>query len=99
MTDSRDVKLQYLYNRVMKNGDEEAHNDLIDELNHRKNVDRIFKTTFADNFNDPQLVYRPQNFDCLRALYTNYEDNCGFFEDYSLKYVKYLVNACETGNW
>ena len=37
----------------------------------------------------------PTKFECLRSLMSTYEEHCGSFDDYSLKYVKYLVRECE----
>ena len=97
MTDSRDVKLAYLENKMMQNGDEDAYDKYMSEVNHRKSVDMVFQTAFPEEFERQHLVITPEDFDCLRALYSDYEKNCGYFDDYSLKYVKYLVNVCETG--
>ena len=97
MTDSRDVKLAYLQNKMMQNGDEEAYDKYMSEVNHRKSVDATFLAAFSEEFSSEHLVITPEDFDCLRALYSDYEQNCGYFDDYSLKYVKYLVNVCETG--
>ena len=38
----------------------------------------------------------PTKFECLRALMDTYEEHCGKMDDYSLKYVKYLVKECES---
>ena len=96
LVDSRDAKLQYLYNNVMRNGDEAANDELIDELNKRKHIDAVFRTVFPDDIGSLGLIVEPEDFGCLRLMYDQFEANCGQFEDYSLKYVKYLVNACET---
>jgi len=42
------------------------------------------------------MVVEPTDFDCLRKLCYTYEMACKPFEDYSLKYVKHFVHACET---
>ena len=41
-------------------------------------------------------VIRPRNFDCLKQAITQYEKFCGKMSDYDLKYVRQLVNLCET---
>jgi hypothetical protein len=46
---------------------------------------------------DATLIVEPENFNCLRYLVGTHDKYCTPFEDYSLKYVKYLVNKCETG--
>lgn len=37
----------------------------------------------------------PRNFDCLRKIVKAYESKCGVLKEYDLKYVKYIVEACE----
>ena len=39
--------------------------------------------------------YVPKDFDCLRSMVATYEDNCGKFDDYSRKFIRYLVRECE----
>lgn len=43
VVNSRDAKLHYLFNRVAKNGGEQAHQDLKDEIDHRMYVDKLFE--------------------------------------------------------
>ncbi len=50
VVNSRDVKLNYLYNRVLKFGGEQAHLELRDELNHRIFADKLFMQVFPDQF-------------------------------------------------
>ena len=42
------------------------------------------------------MVSTPTDYDCLRRLMALHEEHCGRFDDYSLKYVRHLVHACET---
>jgi hypothetical protein len=58
-------------------------------------TDAVFER-IAGNLDESQDFPSVNDFDCLRKLMTVYEENCGRFEDYSLKYVKYLVKECET---
>ena len=96
---SRDAELNYLYNRVMKFGGEQAHLELRDEINHRLFVDKLFKDAFPTHFGPDadlaELTVQPRNFNCLRYLMDSTENNCGKFSDYSLKYVRHLVHVCE----
>lgn len=95
--DVRDAKIHHLYARVMQNGNHKAHLDLSSEINYRMRVDHVFQEfaslSVANDFNG---YHEPRNFDCLRLLIDTFEQACGKFDDYSLKYVKYLVNECET---
>jgi hypothetical protein len=100
VVNSRDAKLHYLFNKVAKNGGEQAHQDLKDELEHRMYVDRLFEQTFPKHFgkdalSDFNLTVQPSDYNCLRFLMSTVETNCGKFSDYSLKYVKHLVHVCE----
>ena len=91
---SRDVDLHYYYNRVMREGTQEAYNDLKIELDHRQYVDKLFtQEYFMDVTNAPEI---PQNFDCLRMMVKGVEDMCGEWSAYSLKYVRKLANVCDT---
>ena len=94
--DSRDVKLHLLSQAVQMNGTEEAHKELMAEVQHRMRSDAVFKTVFPDHVEE-ELVEQPTDFDCLRYLVNAHDSSCTPFEDYSLKHVKHLVHQCETG--
>lgn len=62
-------------------------------------IDHIFETIAGEELKNNEAhgtFPLPRNFDCLRNTISHYETHCGRLEDYSLKYVKYLVKACET---
>ena len=68
------------------------------ELNKRMQADHLFEqfaTQFPVTGNNEEWP-KPTKFDCLRTLVDTYEEHCGRFDDYSLKYVKYLVKECES---
>jgi len=95
--DSRDIKLHYLYNKVMSDSSAENHKALQEELDHRMKVDSIFAEAFplhmeAVKNNTTPL---PTEFDCYRKLIATYEDKCERMDDYSLKYMKAFVAECE----
>ena len=91
--DSRDVKLHYLYNMVMREATPENHAALMNEVNYRMKVDDIFKT-LNPNFT---LGTQPTNidFDCYREMIGEFENTCFPFEEYSMKYMGQLVHECE----
>lgn len=97
--DVRDAKLHHLYAKVMTSNNHKAHLDLSQEINYRMRVDHVFEQFLAMSVttaeNKEPTFYEPTNFDCLRLLVNTFEQECGKFDDYSLKYVKYLVNECE----
>lgn len=95
--DVRDAKMHHLYAKVSTTGNHKAHIDLSTEINHRMRTDHVFEEfREMSASNGDETAYAPKDFDCLRMLVDTYEQECGRFDDYSLKYVKYLVNECET---
>lgn len=59
-------------------------------------ADAIFEAVKLKLGGDDDDFPKVSDFDCLKMQIANYEENCGKLSDYSLKYVKYLVKACET---
>lgn len=96
LVDSRDVKMHYLEKRIERNGGEEAHQELMDELESRMEADNLFSTVFAHHAQVNELTSQPHNFECLRFLMGVHDMHCGRFDDYSLKYVRHLAHECET---
>ena len=82
-----------------------------EEIEYRLSVDILFEEVIvfvvgAVNGGDDEMTedmmnaikyghVRPINYDCLKHAYSEYEENCERFGDYSLKYVNALVNLCE----
>jgi len=89
--DSREVKLHYFYNRAMKRNDVESKLDLSNELKHRRIVDRIF-----NKFNVNATTYKAIDFKCLKATVENFKAICQEWSEYTLKFVRNMVVACET---
>jgi legumain len=92
--DSRNAKLASLYGNVMHNPSHNAHLELQEEITHRMKVDHIWEK-IVGKIDFDQEFHLPRNFPCLKALVNTYQTSCGAFSDYSLKYVKFLVNECE----
>ena len=91
---SRDIKLNYLYSRVQRNNSHMAQLDLSFEITKRMRTDHVFE---AFNLATGAMTgfSHPQDFTCLKTLLTTYDKQCGLMDDYSLQYVKHLVQACE----
>lgn len=92
--DSRDVMLNYLYNKVRRDPTPENHEALMKEVQRRMQIDELFKQlnpTFKLGSHPPVT-----DFDCYRELIGAFEDACFPFEDYSMKYMGHLVNECES---
>jgi len=100
--DSRDIKLHYYYNKVMKNPTSENHAALQAEIDHRMKIDQIFETAFGQEHMDlvrAGETAQVQNYDCYRTLINQFETQCEKLDDYSLKYAKALVHECETNTY
>lgn len=95
--DSRDINLHQLYNRVMEENTPEATAALTEALNNRMTVDKRFAELFPvhmEAFNKKDLPV-PTDYDCYRTLVDAYENSCGKFDDYSMKYMGVLAAQCE----
>lgn len=92
---SRDAELHHLYAKTMDKPTHKSHIDLSSEINDRMRADHVFED-FAGVLTDDQKFPLPRDFDCLKNMMRIYEEECGKFSDYALKYIKYLVKECET---
>lgn len=83
----------------MENADGESNHlnqmKLEEELNRRMKADQIFEQ-FSNAVGADTHSQYPVNYDCLKALVNTVEHSCGTFDDYTLKYVKVLSQACNT---
>jgi hypothetical protein len=61
-------------------------------------VDHTFESFAESHGLSAEVSVLPRNFDCLKTLVNTYDSACGKLEDYSLQYVKYFVQACESTN-
>lgn len=95
--DSRDIKLHYLYNKVMRDPTPENHQALLKEIQHRMKVDKIFTDAFPHqmeamkNKNSPHVT----NFECYRDYIAFFKEKCGDISEYSMKYLQAIVGECE----
>lgn len=95
---SRDAKLHHLYATLQTKGGHKISIDLSSELNARMRTDHVFESLVPPMFRATTSgrTIRPRNFECLKKAVDTYEQKCGKFSDYDLKYVRQLVNLCET---
>jgi hypothetical protein len=93
---SRDAKLHHLYSTLQTNGGHKIHLDLSTELNARMRTDHVFEELMPNHLRAAKGTIRPRDFECLKKAMTTYETFCGKMSDYDLKYVKILVQMCET---
>jgi legumain len=95
--DSRDIKMHYLYNKVMQEATPENHQALQDEITHRMKVDSTMEALFGHHFEAMKngTTPNPTDFECYRKLINRYEEQCESLDDYSLKYLKTFAAECE----
>ena len=67
------------------------------ELDKRMKSDSIFEKFISLTGIDAQKNVLPNNFECMKEVIEIHDKECGKFDDYSLKYVKHIVQACELG--
>lgn len=104
---SHDVKLHYLYARLMilrsiqhptpvdEKLIKKVQLSLNREITRRLRADQVF----SDFIKPTKMRYVkviPKNFECLRKLMAKYEKKCGGrMQEYELQYVRYFVHECE----
>jgi len=94
--DSREIKINYLYNKAFKSGNDADSMELSAELHHRNVVDTLFKE-IALRLKLKVLGEKNDNiqFECLRNSVNHFKLVCQNFSEYTLKYVQYLSIACK----
>jgi hypothetical protein len=81
----------------MRDPTPENHDALAKEVAHRSRTDQIFQDAFGHHMEAVKkgTTPLPTDFTCYRNLISAFEEKCGRFDDYSLKYAKALVAECE----
>lgn len=98
---SHDVHLHHLYTVLKLEGGPKIALEIGQSLNDRMKTDHVFKqfnpkpSKVVVTEDGPQGVL-PRNFECLRKIIKAYESQCGVIREYALKYVRYIVEACES---
>ena len=106
--DSRDHELDRFYHAYSRSDTVEDAERLMMEIHsrvqHRTNVERIVSDiTNGDNVKTkhllhPETYYEPKLDQCQKKVDAAYDEHCGGYTDYSLKFVRVMVNLCETTN-
>ena len=61
-------------------------------------ADHVFESFIKTTGIDAEAEVLPTNFECLKTVVDAHDKECGKFDDYSLKYAKNIVQACEHGS-
>lgn len=93
---SRDIKLNHLYAKVQRKNSHKAQLDLSMELTKRMRSDQVFEKFIELTGIDQEEKILPTDFDCLKTVIEAHDTECGKFDDYSLKFVKHIVQACQS---
>merc|ERR1712150_238236 len=95
--DSRDIKLKYLYETALRTNDINDTNELKAYIQHMKVVDTIF-SEFAEKLELEILGETNENiqYECLRNSINYFKYQCGNWDEYTLKYAKYISVACKS---
>lgn len=90
--DSRDIKLHYLINWHSQNMTNESMNELNEEIMSRKLFDDMFTNIQSVHENLP--IAQDTDFDCYKNLINHFEEKCGKFSDYGMKYMRSFYDIC-----
>ena len=103
LVNSRDAKLHFLYNQVKINNDLQSNINLQAELHYMNTTNQIFNkfnnllNLSIDNyFNNEEK--RSIKFECLKQSIEQYKKKCNNLGEYTLKYIKNIVLACNNHN-
>ena len=104
--DSRDHELNRFFHSYARTEDPKEALRLIAEIQHRvlqkSNIENIVLLVTKHNkqetarLMDAQTYYTPTQDLCQKTVNLAYDQHCGGYSDYSLKFVRVMVNLCET---
>mgnify|MGYP001065667720 FL=1 len=94
--DSREIKLEYLYQLYKKNPTHSNAQNLIEEILTRQKENKVF-SELNSKFKNHYLgnTSKVTNTVCLKAALEQYEEHCGKLSENGLKYIRVLANSCE----
>ena len=105
---SRNLKLQYLKHQYLGASSPEeieiAYEEYQKEAEYITSIDIVFTKAVIDvvghdkavEFQNKHLIAVPKSFDCLRSVNEDFiQPHCRSYTDYSLKYVRSVVQMCE----
>ena len=92
---SRDAEMHHFFAKYQDTGSHEHALKLQAELSHRMTIDHTFKQFELQLELGEEPSEGVYDSECLKAAVGHFEQKCGKFSDYSLKYVMKLAKACE----
>lgn len=93
VVDSRDIRLHYLIDRHSTQMSENSMNDLNEEIMMRKLFDDIFSNIQTLHADVPLAT--DTDFVCYKDLINFFENQCGRFTEYGMKYMRSFYDICQ----
>ena len=97
LVDSRLNRLYFLQNRHSMLQSAHSHQELAEELESIQRFDNRFETLAKKFGLNVKAPIGNIDFGCLKTRVAMYNEVCGSFSDYGLKYVRYLHFSCIQG--
>ncbi|KAL0837139.1 hypothetical protein Bca101_089029 [Brassica carinata] len=111
--DARDIPLLYLETEIQNAPvgspqRQEAQKNLLEEINHRKQIDQniveilrlsLKQTDVVDLLTSTRTTGQPvvDDWDCYKTLVKSFKNQCGAKMEYDMKYAGALANICNMG--
>merc|ERR1712110_554374 len=70
-----------------------CHGALIEELEGRDRYNKFFSQLYPEK-DTMELNGDLKNYDCYRHLINTFENGCGKFSEYGLKFTRYFAHTC-----
>lgn len=97
---SRDIELLTKFYKYLRHPNPVAAEDLIDTIQAREKADALFPNMVKTVLSSASVVSSKMTQDdlatCRKAVYRTVAEQCGGFDEYSLKYSHSVVKMCET---
>ncbi|KAF8068468.1 hypothetical protein N665_1149s0005 [Sinapis alba] len=113
LVNARDIPLLYLHKKIQKYPmdspeRQEAQKNLLDEMNHRKQIDQniieilrlsLNQTNVLNLLTSTRTTGKPlvDDWDCFKTLVKSFKNLCGAKMEYGMKYTGALANICNMG--
>ncbi|CAN6925374.1 unnamed protein product, partial [Brassica oleracea var. botrytis] len=90
----REISLCYISRRR-----QEAQKNLLEEINHRKQIDQNIIEILRLSLKQPITTGQPvvDDWDCYKTLVKSFKNQCGAKMEYDMKYAGALANICNMG--
>lgn len=91
---SRDAKIDYLYNRFLRTKLAADSKELEAELSFRRTVDARFNELRSNVGIQFEVNPKVQDFECYKSVVQTYENVCGDLDEYELQFLHNFVSMC-----